>query len=542
MRIQQSLIAALAVSAALGVPAPAAEPRAGYLVVSSRASLPLLEPLLELRRQHCEVSVLTVEELTRDGGGLTPARLKSAIRARNGERPLSHVLLVGDTRPGRDGLCAIPTHPQGFDTWYGVLATDDPKAQPAGLHQPTLAVGRFPASTARELAVMVGKTLAYETKSQPGPWQRRIHAVAGTANFGPVADALIDRAVLVVLDGAVPPAYSITVTRGLTSSPYCYPPDEFEGRVAQLFNEGALFVTYLGHGKAREAYRVRGFMTGTMMNCGTMQRLRCSEGRRPVAVFIACSMGRFDGQRDCVGESALKSPGGPVACVASARRNHVYGNAVFGLELTRALFDHRVPTLGGCVRQAHRRLVNPQGAPDLIRLAINALAAADPKARVPREKHEDLLVQHVYLYGLLGDPALRLARPSLSVEGLRATLAADRAGWLVEGRVAGMARGTALVTLETPRAVIPGRLEPVWPQDPRWREKMKRNYAAANHKVLAEVRGSVTGERFSVLLPAAPVRGHGAEGPWIVKVFATDGRASAASAVLARAPEERSKP
>ena len=533
-RVTATVVLLLIVAARARSAAGAEEARQGYLVVASRAALPILRPLLDLRRQHCNVSILTINDLVPSGDALTPSLLKRAIRKRHtADGSLTYVLVAGDTRRGSDGLPAIPTHPQGFDAWYGILDTDDPAAGEPALHRPAMAVGRFPATSARELQAMVNKTVAYETRSTPGPWQRQVHAIAGTANFGPVADALVDHAVTLVLDRAIPPAYSLTVTRALTSSPYAYPPDEFEGRVMKLFEDGALVVTYVGHGKTREAHKVSGFMTGTVMDCGTMRRLRCRPGRRPIAVFVACSMGRADGRRESVAEAALRSPGGPVACVASTRRNHVYGNAVFGLELTRAFFDAREPTLGRCVLRAQRRLVHPQGAPDPIRLALNALALADPKARVPKERHADLLVQHVYLYGLLGDPALRLARPSLAVHSLRAALAADRSHWTVEGLVQGMQQGSALVTLEVPRPVISGTLEPVSPGDKGWRDAMRRNYAAANTKVVAQVRTELKGGRFRATLPAPPSRQPGA---YAIKIIAWNSRHSALGATQVTCP------
>jgi len=233
-----------------------------------------------------------------------------------------------------------------------------------------------------------------------------------------------------------------------------------------------------------------------------------------------------------VAEAGLKAPGGPVAFVASFRRNHIYGNAVFGLELSRALFDTREPTLGGCVRRAQRRLVRPDGPPDPIRLALNALALADPKKRVPRDKHPGLLVEHVYLYGLLGDPALRLARPALAVERLAVTLAPNRSHWTVEGRVPAMAEGTALVTLEVPRAAVRATLEPVSPQNPAWRAVMKRNYAAANAKVVAQARTHIEKGRFRAVLPAPP-------GACIIKVFAWNPQRSALGATrVTRTPKE----
>ena len=69
---------------------------------------------------------------------------------------------------------------------------------------------------------------------------------------------LIAALLALAASGALPPAYGISVTRGLTSPPYCYPPDEFEAKVAALFSDGAYLVAYVGHGKPRPAYRTAG--------------------------------------------------------------------------------------------------------------------------------------------------------------------------------------------------------------------------------------------------------------------------------------------
>ena len=529
-----AILLLLAVQALAPPRAPAAEPsKPGYLVLAPKAALPTLAPLLDLRRKSHAVAVLTVEELRAASPRLTPQAIKTAVRARHtAARPLACLLLVGDTRPGADGLAAVPTHPRGFDVWYGTLTTDNPRDPRPALHRPAIAVGRFPATSRAGLAVMVRKTVDYETRSRPGPWQRRLHAIAGTGNYSPAMDRLIDRAGAAVLGTVVPAHYDVTMTRGQTSSPYGYPPAEFQQRVVELFNEGALFVAYVGHGNADSSMRTTGFARETMMDCGTMRRLACDPTRRPIALFVACNMGEFDWARGpCMAEAALRCPGGPVAVLSSIRRSDPYGNGVLGLELARVLLGGRAPTLGGRLLAAVARITRPPSPFDVLRALMNAFG---PKTEAARRRE---LIEHVYLYNVLGDPALRVAYPSRRFRSLRATV--EGAAVKVEGIADGMASGRALVTLETARTTLLGKPEPVRPDQPGWAAAMKRNYAAANRKVLAESRVVLTDGRFRAALPARSGGQPLPAGTYVVKAFAWNGRgaASAASTVAWTPPK-----
>ena len=500
--------------------------RPGYLVVSPRAAVRTLEPLLELRRRDYAVSAMTTEALAPKGSTLTPALVKRAIRAHHGKHPLACLLLVGDTRAGGKDIPAMPTHPLGFDVWYGYLATDNPRDARREVHRPAIAVGRLPARTSADLETMVSKTVSYETRSRPGPWQRRVHVVAGTPGYSPELDALINGFATMILANCVPPAYHVTMTHGLTSSPYCPPPDEFEERVIELFDGGALYVAYVGHGSARSAMDVAGFRTGTIMNCGTMRKVRCPAQSRPISFFIACNMSEFDGGSDCLAEVALKAPGGPVACVGSVRRSHPYGNAVLGVELVRALLDRQEATLGRCLLKAQTSLAAPTMWFDLVRQGIDKSAGLPPQA-CERER-----IKHVYLYNLLGDPALRVSRPAGQIGPIQAGLADNGSHWQVAAGVPGINAGSAIVTLEIPRAFIRGKLAQVPPANPKWRDAMRRNYKTANRKVVAEVRARVDNGSVHARIPTRVDGAPLATGKYFIKVFAWNDRTAAAGATM----------
>ena len=513
--------------AARGAAAEAKKP--GYLVVAPKAAFKTLTPLLELRSKHYTVATVSVEDIARKHGGLMPLSVRKAVvEASAVARPLRYVLLVGDTRAGRDGLTGIPTHRLGFDVWYGTLPTDYPRDPRPAVHQPSIAVGRFPAVTLAELKAMVDKTVSYETRSRPGPWQRCLHAVAGSANFSPQADALIDRVGTAVLGGLVPPRYDVTMTRGLTSSPYCYPPERFEQRVAELFNGGALIVAYVGHGSSTRAMTTTGFVKAKMFDTQTMRCLECLPERRPIGLFLACHMGKFDQPRDSVAEAALKSPGGPVAVISSVRRSHPYGNGVLGVELVRTLLGGAEPTLGRALLAAQCRLTHPTARLDMLRILLSTVAP------MSAAEQQAVLIQHVYLYNLMGDPALRVAYPSRRFASLRATLAPDGAAWRLDAAVPDIPSGSALVTLEIQRANLLARLEPVSPKDPNWPAARKRNYARANRKVIAEARTEIANGRIQATLPAKLNGKPLPAGEYLIKAFAWNAAHSAAGATTVR--------
>jgi len=374
---------------------------------------------------------------------------------------------------------------------------------------------------------MVRKTVSYETQSRPGPWQRRLHLIAGAPNFNPQIDALINTFAAGLFANGIPQAYEVTMTHGQTGSAYCYPPERFEERVIELFDQGALFIAYVGHGQPDAAMPVTGFAQGKIMDRETVRRVQCPAESRPVAFFIACDMARFDGPEDSVAEAAVKAEGGPVAVVGSARFSHPYGNAILGMELMAALLDGREPTLGRCLLKAQNRVAAPVPLYDLVRQGI------DGASGLPEPVRRRELNAHVYLYNLLGDPGLRVAHPREPMVEARATPSADGTGWRVTARTPGMAHGEALVRLEAPRARIAGSLEPVHPDKPGWADAMRRNYETANRKTLFEARVRIEEGRIAAEIPASACAGPGGGEGCLIKMFAWNERGSAAAVIPA---------
>ena len=348
---------------------------------------------------------------------LSPAEIRDAIRAAAKPGRLRYVLLIGDAEPAADQDPEIrarctPTYlakakvnirwgsaPEiATDSWYADLDDDQ---------VPDVAIGRIPADTPEELALMVAKILRYEAPSGHGEWQRQIHVVAGVGGFGTLTDSVLELATKKFLTEGIPAAYRTSMTYGSWQSPYCPDPRLFHAVTVERLNEGGLLWVYIGHGQIGNlaAIHVPGGAF-PILNANEAKRLQCPQGF-PVAVLLACYAGAFDQPDDCLAEELLKSPGGPAAVLCGSRVTMPYAMAVMSEALLEECFRQRRPTLGEVLLQAKRRMATVDSTSDNRQL-LDALAAAfSPSADQLQEER----LEHILLFNLLGDPLLRLAYP-----------------------------------------------------------------------------------------------------------------------------------
>ena len=346
------------------------------------------------------------------------AELQAAIREIASTAKLKYLLLVGDVpqagdRDGRFPPKRVPTNylAAKINTRWGspaMIASDAPYGDVDADGLPDLAVGRIPADSADELSTIIGKIIRYEQEIEHASWPRRIHMVAGVGGFGAVADAIIEAAATQVVRQTVPGGYEVHQTAANPASPHHPPPGEFTACVCRHLAEDGLAWIYMGHGQPTELDRV---VTpngkAPILSIADVSSLRCGP-RSPIAVLVACHTGAIDGGEDCLAEELLRAEEGPVAAIAATRVTMPYGNTVLGYELLRACFRERPDQLGETLRTAQRRtLSEPEDDP--LRTSLDKMAGgfALQPAELVLERQE-----HVWMYHLLGDPLLRLHRPS----------------------------------------------------------------------------------------------------------------------------------
>jgi len=519
---------------------------ADYIALAPRAFIPALAPLVAHREaQGHVVATLAVEDLfTRFSSGKADSRaLREAVGrlAKQSDGKLRFVLLVGDARqpdPDEGEVASVPTFYEpklGYENEPPVepfafpgdpralkYPTDRPYGMldgPAGAKSP-LAVGRVPARTASEVAGFVQKTIAYETGRSPGVWPRRLALFAGPANFGPVADRLIESTAFHLLEDEVSYDYDIDVTFAKIESPYAYRFDRLRDKLVADLGQGALIAAYVGHGSYWSfddvSFRDKWYDIGTSEDAA---RLRIPSGK-PFFLSFTCNTGAFDlpeGRRS-IAELLVLNPDGPIAVFAASRESHPYTNALYAAAVVEQFMSARAPTIGeGLI--AVRREVRKSSITLAELLVSNDIDAL-------KDEHEGL-------YNLFGDPASRLRYPENASVSLRSddggsTTAHPGSKVDVEVTSEKVPAGRVILTLETLRSAIRAKLV-----SPAAMEGMRADTALAtmaeNHKkaidkiVVRREADLVAGKaKFQITMPRE-------QGKYVIKAFvgAPDGAAAA---------------
>ena len=492
-----------ALAAALCVPLGGAAWAQDALVVTSKD----LEPAVAAWKSFRESQGLKV--VVREPGADVAATVASVHGASGGK--LRFVLLLGDV--DRVPCAYVPVAATAKWESDTRIATDAPYADIDGDGVPDLAIGRVPADSLDEARSLLARSAAYESNRDFGEWRRRLQVIAGTGGFGPLQDAAMEQMTKQFLTRDVPPSVVVTGTYGNPQSAWCPPPKEFADTTVERFNEGAFVVAYIGHGSADSVDTVKvGRERFPILGAPEVARIDVRHGA-PVAVFIACSTGKFDAETDCLAEEILRRPNGPVGVIASSRVSTPYSNGILSKEMLSALWQEPAATTGELLLAMKRRLVAPR-ADDAERKQIEGLAAAfyDPdESRRAADRRE-----HLALYNLLGDPCVRLLRPAELL--LDAPAKAEQGARIT---VTGTAPAAGRLVVELVRR----RDASVAIGSRKTADEWRATYLAANALAVARAEQKVQAGAFSIeLVVPADAR----SGPCVVRAYLESAASSAA--------------
>lgn len=350
-------------------------------------------------------------------GSLSAEEIQRQIRKSARRGALRAIVLVGDAVPASKGSTklrgsTVPTFlaEARVNIHWGSepeIAADNAYADLDDDQVPDVAIGRLPVHSPGELSDLVQKILDYEQTDDAGTWRRQINFVAGLGGFGTLADLALEGAAKTIIGQGVPAPYSTSMTYANWESPYCPLPLDFHDTTLDRLNEGCLFWVYIGHGARTHVDHLRapdGFHS--ILSAEDVDKLDSQHGS-PVALFLACYTGAFDGAEDCLAERMLRVQGGPVAVLAGSRVTMPYGMGVLGIEMLKECFVHRAPTLGELMLNAKRNTVlKPRDDPGSQSLDAVAMLLNPKGSSLLDERRE-----HLLLFNLLGDPLTRLAHP-----------------------------------------------------------------------------------------------------------------------------------
>ncbi|HTU20640.1 MAG TPA: C25 family cysteine peptidase [Gemmataceae bacterium] len=478
-----------------------AEPEAGqWIVVTAPAFRKAVEPLCQQRKNQGlhVVVVQTNDVLPREDIRAGRAeKLGEHIRKLCGDhKGPSYVLLVGAIESGRleePEKKVLPTlvgtigrmKGQPSDNGYGCL--NDGRL-------PSIAVGRFPARTEQEACGMVAKTLEYERTTRPGLWRRRLTILAGIPAYNPLVDRMVE-SVAMARFARLSPMWTGRAIYSNPQSRFCVPDDLLHQRALQYVQEGEAVTLYLGHSNAEGLYGGR----ARYLDRGDWSRLRIDQGKGVFFTFgcNGCQLKGEDGEG--YGVAAMRNANGPAAVVGShgicfAAMVQLAADGLFESTFTKA-----PPRRLG---ESWLAIKNGVAGGKIDALTFRLLDAVDGDKTIPLATQRQ---EHLEMFLLLGDPALRLTKMPADVEIHVESSVSPSNKLTVSGKVPQRLAGARVhITLERTVNSVPNDLAAL-PKEGRSdavaRDRvMLANHERANHFVVMASECTVEDGRFQATL------------------------------------------
>lgn len=493
-------------------------PPARWIVVTAPAYRAVVEPLCAQRKaQGMQVVVLQTTDL------LSPQDILAAeadkLRQRVNDlcretKGTSYVLLVGAVAPGKgmtDAEKKVVPPLRGTAGRMRGQPSDNRYGCPGEGLQPTVAVGRLPARTEEEARGMVRKTLAYERDTRPGEWRSRITILAGAPEFSLAVDALVEKLALARFD-QLHPSWSGQAIYHNAQSRFCVPDMLIHDRALAYVQEGQAITLYIGHSNAE------GFWAGRTryLDRNDWGNLTIRHGPGVFATFgcNGCQLGGPDGEG--YGVAAIRNPGGPVAVLGS----HGICFAAMCQLATEGLFEGFTGKLPDRLGEIWLRAKAAIAKHEMDGITYWLLDQADGDPKIPQATQR---LEHLEMFLLLGDPALKLPAMPLDVKLAVTETPTPGKTIAVRGEVPeDLAGAKVRVTLERPLTSVPTDLQSV-PKEPAEERArvMAANHVKANRFVLATKEVSVRDGRFEARLDVP------ATAPWprlLVRAYAVNER------------------
>ncbi len=343
--------------------------RLDYVIITSRALESAANEFAEYREQMgLRVGVALIDEIYDlfADGLQTPMAIQSFLRYTHEtwKTPPWLVLLAGSGHHDYiHGTLHEINHlpPLLAASPDGIFAADGLLADLNANGRPDIAIGRLPARTGPELAVMLEKIRTYETMHGE-EWHSHVALVADPNDdndFIASSEQLGQAAEDAILHRIYRDQLSVTATRTA---------------LLERFALGSGFIHFTGHGNVH-LWGKQSFFANSHVG-------QLNNTRTPVVVALTCLSGRFEDffLRESLAEQLLRrANGGAVAVWAASGMSYNQPATKLGEAFYQQVFSGGVGTLGKAILRAHHEMID------------------DP-----------LLGSTFTMYNLLGDPATKL--------------------------------------------------------------------------------------------------------------------------------------
>lgn len=467
----------------------AAVPTSQWIVVSAPALRPSLDPLIERRRdQGFKVVVLdttnalTPAEIQQGDGAPLQTRLKDLCLQFHG---VNLILLAGNvfaTNPAAALQTVVPPLRGSVGVMRGQPG-DYGYSLPDGNGKPTVAVGRFPAANAQQARAMVQKTLNLEDDTRPGAWRNRLFLFMGDPIGGALGNLMVEPALAAGL-AQIHPSWALHA-ESATFSRFQMPVTLLHDTAMKSLEEGALFSVFLVH-----SWPYAILLTSNRWI--TRNDLALEQTPRGGGVFFtggcwACQLGGPGGEG--FGLAGIRNPAGPAAVMGATGKDYAAG-VMLSLEgLIQSLAKPPFPSRLGEYWLAVQASLAEAPMDELTARLINAFGGDEGKEPLSVQRRE-----HLEMWVLLGDPALRLPIVPLDVTLQTPGLVVAGKPMTVQGTLPGRLAGAVVhLSLERPIGAVPAGVDSA-------SVASAENCARANSFILTSAEASLNGNKFTCTL------------------------------------------
>ena len=260
-----------------------------------------------------------------------------------------------------------------------------------------VAVGRISARTAEVAGIAVDKIESYVNNENVGAWQNLICFMGDDGNENAHmydADSVAREVERLYPTYQVKRVMWDAYTRVSSSTGNSYP--DVTRLIKQQLQQGALIMNYSGHGRADAISHEYVLRLADFENISS---------RLPLWLTASCDIMPFDGQEENIGETAFfNKRGGAVAFYGTTRTVYETQNRLMNLAFTRHVLSQndsgQLLPIGEAVRRAKNELIETG--------IITGYSNGKPIYSTDR-------TQNKLQYTLLGDPAMRLAAPTMGI-------------------------------------------------------------------------------------------------------------------------------
>lgn len=292
---------------------------------------------------------------------------------------------------------------------------DDGEGTSMLTNQSDVAVGRIPARTADEAAGVVDKIERYVKNEEAGAWQNVICFMGDDGNQNQHmndADSVAQMVEKLYPNYVVKRIMWDAYNRVSSSTGNTYP--DVTRLIKQQMQQGALLMNYSGHGGPTS------FSHEYVVQLPDFQE--ATSPRLPLWMTASCDLMPFDGQEDNIGEATVfNKKGGGIAFYGTTRTVYQNYNRLMNLAFTQQVLsrdkDGKAMPIGEAARLAKNQLISP---------GIKVGKTKDGSGNLVDSYSKDASANKRQ-YTLLGDPALRLAFPTvpMKVETINGTAFTD---------------------------------------------------------------------------------------------------------------------